>query len=110
MCVEIEIDRECVCVEREREIESVCVCVERESVCVCREKERDGTEPRTFRVWFMMRVRVWVIWHFVRFFILWYFVRIPISRAIFYYKVLKNIVFLINLKAKKVLPQGFEWI
>ena len=41
---------------------------------MCREKERDGTEPRTIRVWFMMRVRVRVIWHFVRLFIFWHFV------------------------------------
>ena len=52
------------------EIESYSVCVE----IVCREKERDGREPVTSRVWFRMRVRVRVIWHFVRFYIFWHFV------------------------------------
>ena len=36
------------------------MCVERQ-----REKERDGREPTTIRVWFRMRARVRVIWHFV---------------------------------------------
>ena len=44
--------------------------------CVCKEeKERDGREPVIIRVWLRMRVRVRVIWHFVRFFIFWHFVR-----------------------------------
>ena len=43
--------------------------------CVCKEKEIDGREPVTIRVWLRMRVRVRVIWHFVRFFHFWHFVR-----------------------------------
>ena len=58
-----------------------------ERVSVCREKERDGREPVTIRLWLRMRVRIrviWhvVLWHFFPFFILWHFilrhfVRIP---------------------------------
>ena len=39
------------------------------------EKERHGREPATIRVWFRVKVRVRVIWHYVP----WYFVRIPVS-------------------------------
>ena len=66
----------------------VCTEIDRGSVyreidireCVCKEKERDGREPVTIRVWLRMRVRVRVIWHFVfwhfvRFFNFWHFVR-----------------------------------
>ena len=61
--------------------------------CVCKEKERYGRKPVTIRVWFRIRVRVriiwhFVLWHFVRFFIFWHFVRIRlflyVSIFIFY--------------------------
>ena len=48
---------------REREIESVYV--ERQRKSVCRDKERDGRESTTIRMWFRMRARARVIWHFV---------------------------------------------